>query len=210
MIPRTGDRTISRLAQNQYARRTRRFSRLCLELAVCALPQPDPEFTEWAVTRIPRRFGVQEQIMPNLTDTTSAELSNLLDGSDSSIADGVRTSVSQLRPPIRGGLPPRVLRRVREFIEANLERNLSIKVLAATAGLSIYHFARAFKQSLGRPPHDYVVQCRVRRVQHFLADTDLPLSEIALASGFSDPSHCVRRFRERVGITPNHYRWLMR
>jgi AraC family transcriptional regulator len=155
-------------------------------------------------------LAFQEQVMLNLTNTTSAELSNLLASPASSMADDVRTSVPQLRPPIRGGLPPQVLRRVREFIEANLERNISIKVLAATAGLSTHHFARAFKQSLGMTPHDYVLECRVRRVQHFLADTDLPLSEISRASGFSDQSHCGRRFRERVGITPSHYRWSMR
>jgi transcriptional regulator GlxA family with amidase domain len=118
--------------------------------------------------------------------------------------------LAQLRPRIRGGLPPRALRRVREFVEAHLEENVSIQALADTAGLSMYHFARAFKQSEGMTPHGYVVQCRVRRVQKLLAGTDLPLSEIALASGFSDQSHCARRFREHVGVTPSDYRWSVR
>jgi transcriptional regulator GlxA family with amidase domain len=116
----------------------------------------------------------------------------------------------QLRPRIRGGLPPRALRRVREYVEAHLEESVSIQALADAAGLSMYHFARAFKQSEGMTPHGYVVQCRVRRVQELLAGTDLPLSEIALASGFSDQSHCARRFREHVGVTPSDYRWSMR
>jgi transcriptional regulator GlxA family with amidase domain len=119
-------------------------------------------------------------------------------------------SVAQLRPRIRGGLPPRALRRVREFIETHLEQNISIRALATTAGLSMYHFARAFKQSVGMTPHGYLVQCRVRRAQDLLATTDLPLSEIALASGFADQSHCARRVREHVGITPSSYRWSMR
>ena len=113
-------------------------------------------------------------------------------------------------PRIRGGLPPRALRRVREYIEAHLEETISIDALAGIVGLSKYHFARAFKQSEGLTPHDYLLQCRVRRAQELLANTDLPLSEIALASGFSDQSHCARRFRERVGITPGRYRWSMR
>jgi len=117
---------------------------------------------------------------------------------------------AQLRPQIRGGLPPRALRRVREFIETHLEQTISIQALAATAGLSMYHFARAFKQSEGMTPHDYLVQCRVRRARDLLADTDLPLSEIALAAGFADQSHCARRFREHVGVTPSSYRWSMR
>jgi len=99
---------------------------------------------------------------------------------------------------------------VREFIEAHLEQNISIQALAATAGLSMFHFARAFKQSEGMTPHDYLVQCRVRRARDLLAATDLPLSEIALAAGFADQSHCARRFREHVGVTPSSYRWSLR
>lgn len=119
-------------------------------------------------------------------------------------------SVAQLRPRIRGGLPPRALRNVREFIETHLEDNISIQALAAAAGLSMYHFARAFKQSEGVSPHHYVMRRRVRRAQDLLAATDLPLSEIALAAGFADQSHCARRFREHVGVTPSSYRWSMR
>jgi transcriptional regulator GlxA family with amidase domain len=119
-------------------------------------------------------------------------------------------ALAQLHHRSRGGLPPRALRRVREYVEAHLEKNISLQVLASTAGLSMSHFARAFKQSEGVPPHEYLVRCRVRRVQELLATTDLPLSEIARASGFSDQSHCTRRFREQVGITPSSYRWSMR
>jgi transcriptional regulator GlxA family with amidase domain len=110
----------------------------------------------------------------------------------------------------RGGLPPRALRRVREFIESHLEESISIQALAAIVGLSMCHFARAFKQSEGVTPHDYVLRRRVKRVQELLADTDLPLSEIAIAVGFADQSHCARRFREHVGLTPSRYRWSLR
>src|SRR5262249_49948014 len=112
--------------------------------------------------------------------------------------------------PMRGGLPPRALQRVRDYIEAHLAENLSLQALADTAGLSRYHFARAFKQSEGLTPHDYIVKCRVERAQKLLADSDMPLSEIALAVGFADQSHCARRFREHVGVTPSSYRWSMR
>jgi len=142
--------------------------------------------------------------------TAYAEKSSPGEESVSSAGDAVAPSAAQLRPKIRGGLPPRALRRVREFIEAHLERNISIEALATTAGLSMYHFARAFKQSEGVTPHEYLVQCRVRRAQDLLAATDLPLSEIALASGFADQSHCARRFREHVGVTPSSYRWALR
>ena len=102
------------------------------------------------------------------------------------------------------------MRRVREFVEERLEENISIQALANIASLSMYHFARAFKQSEGMTPHEYLIQRRVQRTKDLLAETDLPLSEIALASGFSDQSHCARRFREHVGVTPSSYRWSLR
>ena len=123
-------------------------------------------------------------------------------------ADNAHGALALMQPPLhRGGVPPRALQRVREFIEAHLEKNLGIPELAAVTGLSKFYFARAFKQSTGMTPHGYVVRCRVRRAQELLASTDLPLSEIAVAVGFADQSHCARRFREHVGMTPSRYRW---
>ena len=114
------------------------------------------------------------------------------------------------RPQIRGGLPPRALRRVREYIEAHLEDHISLEELADIAGLSTSHFGRAFKQSEGVSPHKYLLQCRVRHALGFLAETELPLSEIAIASGFADQSHFCRQFNKLVGMTPSTYRWSMR
>jgi len=110
----------------------------------------------------------------------------------------------------RGGLPPRALQRVLDYIEAHLEESISIQALSEIAGLSKFHFARTFKHSKDMTPHEYMVQCRVRRTQRLLTETDMPLSEIALASGFSDQSHCARRFRQQTGITPSQYRRSMR
>ena len=137
-------------------------------------------------------------------------LSAALDAVAPSTVNAVAPAAVQPHLPIRGGLPPSVLRRVREYIEAHLGENISLQVLAGIAGKSVHHFARSFKQSEGLTAHEYLVQRRVRRAQELLAYTDLPLSEIALASGFSDQSHCARRFRERVGLTPSRYRWSMR
>jgi transcriptional regulator GlxA family with amidase domain len=153
----------------------------------------------------------QEESVMFLNSTSTAYTEQPMSGHlVPSERDVAASTVVQLRPRIRGGLPPRALRRVREFIETHLEENISIQVLAGIAGLSMYHFARAFKQSEGMTPHEYLIHCRVRRAKDLLAETDLPLSEIALASGFSDQSHCARRFREHVGVTPSSYRWSTR
>jgi len=117
---------------------------------------------------------------------------------------------AQLCSQFRGGLPPGVLRRVREYIEAHLEYHVSLQVLAGIAGLSIWHFARAFKQSEGVTPHDYLVRRRLQRALELLAGTDLSLSAIAYASGFCDHGHFTRRFRQHFGVTPSRYRWLLR
>jgi len=108
---------------------------------------------------------------------------------------------------VRGGLPPRVLRRVREYIDAHIEKRISVEALANLANLSVCYFVRAFKQSAGVTPHDYLIRRRVERTMELLSGTDMPLSEIALAAGFADQSHCARRFREHVGMSPRDYRW---
>lgn len=109
--------------------------------------------------------------------------------------------------PIRGGLPPALARRIREYIESHIEENVSLEALASTARLSVHHFARAFKQTIGVPPHEYLLRQRVERAQKMLTQTDLPLSEIALSVGFSDHSHFARHFRRLMGMTPSAARW---
>jgi len=113
-------------------------------------------------------------------------------------------------PQIRGGLPPGAMRRVREFVETNLSESIDLATLASIAGLSLYHFARAFKQSAGVTPHQYLVERRVARAREMLTRTSLSLSEIALATGFSDQSHFARHFRQTLGTTPAQFRWSQR
>ena len=112
--------------------------------------------------------------------------------------------------PARGGLPPRAFRRVREYILAHLAEDIRNPVLAELAGLSVCHFSREFKRSMGVSPHRFVLQSRVERVKQLLVETDLPLAHIAITAGFADQSHCTRRFHELVGITPSRFRWLNR
>jgi transcriptional regulator GlxA family with amidase domain len=109
--------------------------------------------------------------------------------------------------PSRGGLSPAVTRRVCDYIEGHLEEKIRLDGLAALAGLSTDHFARAFHQSVGVPPHTYLLRRRLEEVEHMLRETHAPLSEIALATGFSDQSHLARHFRRWAGMSPRQVRW---
>jgi AraC-like DNA-binding protein len=115
--------------------------------------------------------------------------------------------IDQPAAPSRGGLPPALTQRICEYIDSNLEQKIGLDNLASLAGLSTHHFARAFHQSVGMPPHSYLLNRRLEQVERMLRDTQLPLSEIALATGFSDQSHLARHFRRRTGISPSHARW---
>ncbi len=110
-------------------------------------------------------------------------------------------------PRSPGCLPARILARLKEHIEANIDCSLSMVELASLAGLSASHFARCFRRSVGVPPHAYVKQRRVARARDMLAATNLPVAEIALVLGFSDQSHFTRRFREVTGVPPGAYRF---
>jgi AraC-like DNA-binding protein len=109
--------------------------------------------------------------------------------------------------PARGGLSPAVTRRVCDYIEGHLDEKIRLDGLAALAGLSTDHFARAFHQSLGLPPHKYLLRRRLEQVEHMLRETHAPLSEIALVTGFSDQSHLARHFRRWAGLSPRQVRW---
>ncbi|OLC31456.1 MAG: hypothetical protein AUH28_14190 [Acidobacteria bacterium 13_1_40CM_56_16] len=115
-----------------------------------------------------------------------------------------------LKEDAHGGLPPASIRRVRDYIDSHLIANITIETLATTVGLSVYHFARAFKQSIGMPPHEFILRRRVQRADQMLHRTELPLSEIAAAVGFSDQSHFARHFRRQTGMTPGAARWTQR
>jgi transcriptional regulator of acetoin/glycerol metabolism/AraC-like DNA-binding protein len=113
-------------------------------------------------------------------------------------------------PQAHAGLSPAAMRRVREYVDAHLGGSIDLATLAGVAGVSIHHFARGFKQSAGVTPHHYLTQKRVERAQDLLAHTDLSLSEISLAVGFSDQSHLARHFRQMLGVTPGQFRWAQR
>jgi len=106
----------------------------------------------------------------------------------------------------REGLDRRRLFRVVDYIEANLEGDLTIDRMASIACLSRYHFARAFKQAVGQSPHRYVSAKRLERAKTLLIQGDRSLVAIAHALRFSCQANFTRAFRQAVGLTPGQYR----
>jgi AraC family transcriptional regulator len=105
----------------------------------------------------------------------------------------------------RRTVPPG-MRRLRDFIEAALDSDLSLARLACEAGMSAHTLPRAFLRAFGETPHRYVLQRRLARAKELLIATDLPIVEIALATGFSSQSHLASTFRRLTGVTPGEYR----
>ncbi|PYM29915.1 MAG: hypothetical protein DME15_20175 [Candidatus Rokuibacteriota bacterium] len=103
-------------------------------------------------------------------------------------------------------LPGSRLRRVTEYIEQNLDRDLRLAELAALVYMSPYHFARLFKCSTGVPPHRFVVGQRIARARAFLATQELSIAQISRMVGFRTPSHFTTVFRRVTGVTPRRYR----
>lgn len=106
----------------------------------------------------------------------------------------------------RGGLAPWQVRRVTEFMAAHLAQDLSLGELADLANLSPYHFARAFKKSVGLPPYRYQVRLRVEKACALLRETNLTVAEIADIIGYDTPQAFARMFRRQMGVCPSEYR----
>jgi AraC-like DNA-binding protein len=107
---------------------------------------------------------------------------------------------------LRGGLSPGALRRVREYIAAHSHENLDIRTLASHAGPSTYHFSRAFKASVGMPPHRYLLEQRIRKAAELIERSEQLLVNIGLAVGFADQARFSRTFHALVGLTPYQFR----
>ena len=116
------------------------------------------------------------------------------------------SSVSWQLPAVRGGLAPGALRNVLAYMDAHLAEALTLDQLAAEAGLSVYHFARMFKQSTGQAPHQYLMQRRLQHAMTLIHQGALSLTEIALCCGFSSASHFSNRFRAQFGCSPSQHR----
>jgi AraC family transcriptional regulator len=108
--------------------------------------------------------------------------------------------------PIRGGLAAWQQKKLAEYVDEHLNENISLNALASMAQLSPYHFARAFKQTFGAPPHRYITGRRMVRAKSLLANPARTVTEIGNVVGFVETSSFTAAFRRVIGMTPTAYR----
>jgi AraC family transcriptional regulator len=112
-----------------------------------------------------------------------------------------------------GGMAPYKLRKAIGLIDRHLaeeeEGRVGLRAIAKEIGMSYFHFSRAFKQSMGMTPTNYIAERRIERAKKLMKETDLAISEIALRSGFSSQSHFTTSFRRLSGVTPRTFRKAM-
>ena len=104
----------------------------------------------------------------------------------------------------RSGLRPTVLHRVIDYIHENVDKKISLDVLAAIAGISPFHFVRMFKISTGETPHQKVMDVRIKIASELLLAGRSQL-DITIACGFVNQSHFSRTFKKHYGITPRQF-----
>jgi transcriptional regulator GlxA family with amidase domain len=105
-----------------------------------------------------------------------------------------------------GGLAPWQERRAKELLDAHMGGGITLDALARSCGLSIRHLTRAFRQSTGMAPYQWLQYRRMEKAKQLLETSSASLSAIALDCGFADQSHFTRIFSRVVGVTPRTWR----
>lgn len=108
--------------------------------------------------------------------------------------------------PVSGGLPSRILRRALERLRSESDADVSLAALAADAGLSRFHFCRAFKESTGMPPHVWLRQYRLEQAKAMLRDPSMSVIAVAVALGYASQTAFAAAFKKLTGVSPSEFR----
>jgi AraC family transcriptional regulator len=120
------------------------------------------------------------------------------------------TGVPTTFEPIMGGLSPHALRRAIERLHSDSDADVSLAALASDAGLSRFHFCRAFKESTGLSPHAWLRQQRLEQAMNMLRDTDASIASVAAELGYASQTAFAAAFGKLTGETPSDWRRRMR
>lgn len=106
----------------------------------------------------------------------------------------------------KGGLPGYRLKRVLDYIEENIESDISLYQLSTIANMSPHYFSELFKHSMRASPHQYVLSRKIERAKQQLSNPKLSVIDVGLSVGFRNPSHFARVFRKIVTVSPSAFR----
>lgn len=141
-----------------------------------------------------------------LIDIPTDDPSTMLLGDSLTSAVFALLSSEDEQPSARTRLSDKTLSLVASYIQDQLPKQVELRELSELAGLSQWHFCRAFKASTGQSPYQWQLEKRLDAVKGMLLQTDAPLDAIAKAVGFCDPTHLSRMFKKRTGETPGAWR----
>ncbi len=116
------------------------------------------------------------------------------------------TATQPQHPIYDGGLPHRQLSQVLDYIHDHLDQDIRLADLATLLDMSQFHFSHLFKQAIGTPPYQYLLQQRIERAKQLLKESDRSIMDIAFLCGFNSHSHLSKQFRQLTGVTPKAYR----
>jgi AraC family transcriptional regulator len=160
---------------------------------------------------IQNRFQIRDRHIESLGRKMKLEMDSgypngplFMDTLGSSVAEHLIATYSDaaIPQPSKGGLGNQ-LKQVIDYVEDNLSQNLTLKQIAAVAGVSISHIKTTFRESVGLPVHQYVIQRRVDRAHMLLREGKLPISRIAAETGFAHQSHLSYHLRRQFGVSPS-------
>lgn len=99
-----------------------------------------------------------------------------------------------------------LLRRAKDRIDRDFAEPLDVDAIAREVGMSSGHFSRRFRHEYGEPPYSYLMTRRVERAMTLLRSTDMTVTDVCFAVGFSSLGTFSTRFAELVGVSPSAYR----
>jgi AraC family transcriptional regulator len=201
-----------------------KFDRVCSIVAVCFAREVLDRVISESTHRDPQsieivpRFAIRDLIIERAAHQLLRELVRPEPGAAMRVQAHAHDLAAQLlrahsnlaQPLDRQArtIPPHKLKRVKDFICANLARDMSLAEVAAVADMTLFHFAKAFQQATGTSPHRYLIEHRILRARSLLHNPSLTIRTVAAAVGFTH-SHFTRLFGRYMGMTPSAFRRLL-
>jgi AraC family transcriptional regulator len=106
---------------------------------------------------------------------------------------------------LTGRLSAAQLKATLEYCDAHLDQNPSLSELSQVANLSSFHFAHAFRQTTGLPPHRYILKRKIERAIQLIIQGKNSLTQIAYLLGHTDQAHFSKSFKLATGLSPRQY-----